>query len=72
MSKSYGIEVDCAACALKMEEAARKTAGVSGCTVNFMTQKMLVDFEEGVDRKDVMNAVRKNCKRVESDCEVYI
>ncbi len=72
MKKTYAIEVDCAACANKMESAAKKTSGVKDCTVNFMTQKMIVEFEENADVKDVMESVRKNCKKVESDSEVYI
>ena len=47
MKKSYKIEVDCANCANLMENAACKTDGVSAATVNFMTQKMIVEFEEG-------------------------
>lgn len=72
MKKTYKIDVDCANCANKMEEAARKTEGVKGATVNFMTLKMIVEFEEGQEPKTVMEAVRKNCKKVESDCEVFI
>ena len=49
MKKTYKIEVDCANCANKMEDAARKTEGVKEVTVNFMTQKMIVEFEEGAD-----------------------
>ncbi|MBO8443600.1 MAG: heavy-metal-associated domain-containing protein [Spirochaetes bacterium] len=71
MAKTYMIEVDCAACAAKMENAARKTEGVESCVVNFMTQKMHVDFVPGADEKTVMKQVRKACKRVESDAEVY-
>lgn len=71
MRKNYKIEVDCANCANKMEEAARKTAGVQEVTVNFMTQKMIVDFEEGKEPKEVMKEVLKNCKKVEDDCEIY-
>ncbi len=72
MKKTYKIDVDCANCANKMEEAAQKTPGVQAATVNFMTLKMMVDFEDGQDAKTVMEAVRKNCKRVEEDCEVFI
>ena len=70
MKKTYKIDVDCANCANKMEQAARQTAGVADATVNFMTLKMIVEFEEGQDPKAVMEQVRKNCKKVESDCEV--
>ena len=72
MKKTYKIDVDCANCANKMEQAAQKTEGVKTATVNFMTLKMIVEFLEGHDPKAVMQAVRKNCKRVESDCEVYL
>ena len=72
MKKSYKIDVDCANCANKMEEAAQKTEGVKNCTVNFMTLKMNVEFADGYEAKEVMEQVRKNCKKVESDCEVFL
>ncbi|HJC04865.1 MAG TPA: cation transporter [Candidatus Enterocloster excrementipullorum] len=72
MKKSYKIEVDCANCANKMEQAAQKTEGVKNATVNFMMLKMNVEFEEGQDPKTVMQAVRANCKKVEDDCEIYL
>ena len=57
MKKTYKIDVDCANCANKMEEAAKNTAGVKDATVNFMTLKMNVEFEEGKDPKEVMQDV---------------
>ena len=72
MKKSYKIDVDCANCANKMEEAAKKTEGVKDATVNFMMLKMNVEFNENADVKAVMKDVIKNCKRVEDDCEIYI
>ena len=71
MKKTYKIEVDCANCANKMEETAKKTAGVADATVNFMALKMIVEFEEGQDPKTVMKEVLKNCKKVEDDCEIF-
>lgn len=72
MKKTYKIEVDCANCANKMEEAAAKTLGVKSAVVNFMTLKMVVEFEEGQEPKTVMQEVLKNCKKVEDDCEIYL
>lgn len=72
MKKSYKIDVDCAACALKMEDAAKKTPGVKDAGVNFMALKMNVEFEDGADPKTVMPIVLKNCKKVEDDCEIYL
>ena len=72
MKKSYRIDVDCANCANKMENAAKHTAGVKDASVNFMMLKMNVEFEEGQNPKEVMQQVRKNCKKVESDCEIFL
>ena len=60
MKKTYKIEVDCAACALKMEDAAKKVEGVTDATV------------DDSDEKAVMENVVKACKRVEDDCEIYL
>ena len=49
MKKTYKIEVDCANCAQKMEDAANTVAGVAKATVSFMTQKMIVEFREGAE-----------------------
>ena len=59
MKKTYKIDVDCANCANKMEEAAKNTAGVN-------------EFEDGQDPKSVMQDVLKNCKKVEDDCEIFL
>ena len=72
MKKTYKIEVDCANCANKMEQATKKTPGVADAVVNFMTQKMTVEFVEGQDPAAVMKQVLKNCKKVEDDCEIYL
>ncbi len=71
MEKTYMIDVDCANCANKMEQAAKETAGVKDAVVNFMALKMTVEFEDGADVKAVMKDVLKNCKRVEDDCEIF-
>ena len=72
MKKTYKIEVDCANCANKMEDATKKTEGVKDAVVNFMTQKMIVEFEDGAEVSAVMKDVLKRCKKVESDCEIFL
>lgn len=72
MRKTYRIEVDCASCASKMEEAARCTPGVRDASVNFMMLKMAVDFEEGADIARVMREVRSACKKADRDCEIAL
>lgn len=71
MKKTYMIDVDCANCANKMEQAAKETKGVKDAVVNFMALKMTVEFEDRADVKAVMKDVLKNCKRVEDDCEIF-
>ena len=72
MTKTYRIEVDCANCANKMEDAAGKVPGVAAVTVSFMAQKMTVEFAEGADTAAVMKQVLSACRKVEDDCEIYL
>ena len=71
MKKTFKIEVDCANCANKMEEAAKKTSGVKNAVVNFMALKMIVEFEEGQDFKKIIQDVRTNCKKIDDDFEIF-
>ena len=70
MTRTYKIEVDCANCAAKMEAVAGKVRGVESVVVNFMTQKMTVEFAENTEEKAVMSAVLKVCRKVERDCTI--
>lgn len=72
MKKTYKVDVDCANCANKMEEAVKNTKGVKNATLSFMTLKLKVEFEEGVDPQEVMEKARENCKIVEDDCEIFL
>ena len=72
MKKTYKIDVDCANCANLMEEATCKVPGVAAATVNFMTQKMTVEFAEGADPNAVMAAVLKTCRKIEPDCDIQL
>ena len=71
MKKTYDIEVDCANCAAKMEEAVKATENIIDATISFMTQKLKVEFAEGADEKKTMKQAPKNCKKVEDDCEIF-
>lgn len=72
MKKTYKVEVDCANCAAKMEEAVKATKGVKDATLSFMTLKLKVEFEDGVDANVVMQDALANCKKVEDDCEIFL
>ncbi len=72
MKKTYKVEVDCANCAAKMEEAVKATKGVKDATLSFMTLKLKVEFEDGADANAVMQDALANCKKVEDDCEIFL
>ena len=72
MKKTFKVDVDCAHCANKMEEAVKNTEGVKDATLSFMTLKLKVEFEDGVDPQEVMEKARENCKIVEDDCEILL
>lgn len=72
MRKTYKIEVDCANCANLMEEAVKKVDGIAHAVVNFMAQKLIVEFEDGVDEIGVMKDALKKCKRIDSEFEIEI
>ena len=70
MKKTFKlIDLDCANCAAKMEDAVKKLPGVTGATVSFLTQKMTIEAED-VDA--VMKDVVKVCRKVEPDCEIVL
>ena len=72
MKKKYNlIDLDCANCAAKMEDAIKKIDGVNDANVSFMTQKLTVEADE--DRfDDVMAQIIKVCKKVEPDCTILV
>ncbi len=72
MKKTFELEdLDCANCAMKMQEAIGKIPGVISCSVNFMTQKMILEADDADFEKILKEAV-KTIKKVEPDCTVII
>ena len=70
MKKVYKVEVDCANCAAKVENALKKVNGVNDVSINFMTQKMIIDIDDS-NFDSVLRDVEKTAKKVESDFEIY-
>lgn len=65
------VDLDCANCAAKMEDAIKKIDGVNSASVNYMAQKLTLDADdERFD--DILKLVVKTCKKVEPDCEIVI
>lgn len=72
MKKKFKTEIDCAACALKIEDAVAKVEGVEKVAIAFMAQKMTIEFAEGADVDAVTKNVVAAAKKVEPDCEIFV
>ena len=71
MKKKCACEVDCAACAAKLEDAIKKVDGVENATVSFITQKLTLEAAE--DRFDeILKEVVRVAKKVEPDTVITI
>ncbi len=69
MKKTFKIEVDCANCAAKVEDAVNKIEGVEKAVVNFMTQKMTIEAPaEMMD--EIVKKAEKAGKKVDDDFEI--
>ena len=70
MKKRFAMRnLDCANCAAKMEAAIRKIDGVEGAAVNFMTQKLTLEAEEG-RFGEILPKAAAACKKVDPACEI--
>ena len=65
------MDLDCANCAAKMEDAIKRIEGVNSCTVSFMTQKLTLDAED-IRFDAILQEAIKVCKRIEPDCTVIL
>ena len=63
------VDLDCANCAAKMEDAIKKVDGVKDATVSFLTQKLTIDADDA-RFDDIMKEVVAVCRKVEPDCEI--
>ena len=65
------IDLDCANCAAKMEDAIKKLDGVNDASVSFMTQKMMIDADDEKFDQVLQEAI-KCISNVEPDCKVVL
>lgn len=65
------VDLDCANCAAKMEDAIKKIPGVNDASVSFLTQKMMIDADDARFDEILQEAVRV-CAKVEPDCQIII
>ena len=72
MKKKFKLmDLDCANCAAKMEDAIKKIDGVQDASVSFLMQKLTLTAEDG-QFDDIVQKVVKTCKKVEPDCQILL
>ena len=73
MKKTFKmIDLECAHCAAKMEDAIKKLDGVNDACVSFLTQKMQVEFADGADVDATVQNILTACKKVEKDFQIFL
>ena len=72
MKKTFKlVDLDCANCAAKMEEAIKKLPGVTDASVNFLSQKLVLEApDDSFD--DIVKQMVKTCKDIEPDCTIKV
>ena len=71
MKKVYRVNnLECAHCAGKMEVGISKLNGIKECSMNFIMQKLTIEFEDGADVTCILKEVKSICKKIEPDCEI--
>ena len=70
MKKIYKMQnVDCAHCAMKMQNEISKIEGVVSASLNFLTQRLTIEFDES-KAVEILEQARKACKKIDSDAEI--
>ena len=65
------IDLDCANCAAKMENAIAQMDGVQKVTVSFLAQKLTLEADDA-RFDEIVREMVKVCKKVEPDCEIVL
>ena len=63
------VGIDCANCAAELERAIQKVSGVENASINFMTEKMELEFDEN-QKEEIMTRVKKVIKKEEPDVTI--
>ena len=72
MKKKFSIdEIDCAACAAKLEEAIKKIPGVNDAVVNFMRQTLEIDADDELFDY-VMKQAQAHARKIDADCRIVM
>ena len=63
------IGLDCANCAAELENAIQKIEGIESATISFMTERMILEFEDS-QKEEIIEKVIKVIKKEEPDVTI--
>ena len=63
-------DIDCAHCAAAMEKGISKIPGVTYTNVNFLTQKIIMEYEDTANFEELLPLIKKAVKKIDNDCDV--
>lgn len=70
MKSKYKIKgLDCANCASQLERAIQKIEGVERSNINFMTEKMEIEYDE-TRKEEIIQNIKKAIKKEEPDVTI--
>lgn len=70
MKKSYKlVDLDCADCALKMEQKISEIEGVKDVKISFMSSRLVLEADETLF-SDILDKAAKVIKSIEPDCSL--
>lgn len=61
----------CANCAAKIEEGVKKLNGVKSASLSFMTQRLIIEVEDGMEEA-VVEAARKVKDKIEPEADFKV
>ena len=61
--------LDCANCASELERSLQKIKGIQSANINFMTEKMELQYEEN-DEEEILKNVMKTIKKEDSSIKI--
>lgn len=63
-------DIDCAHCASAMEKGISKIEGITYASVSYLTQKIILEYNDDIDFESLLPQIKKAVKKVDSDCDL--
>lgn len=70
MKSKFKIEgLDCANCAVELENAIKKIEGITEVSISFMTERLVIEYNENI-KDEIIQNLKKVIKKEEPDVTI--